>query len=150
MIDKPQDHVQIAVLVPRAKCVLRKEFHEMTQRFKEVSGLDGRSWQQYCTAELLGVALKHQRPSLRDLTLFHLGIHFFSASESSYCGIGKVPVTSCCPGGRDSSRAVAASVAVQGEFYALLLRKNFHICGIHDRKWLLFSPEAWTSVPGDC
>lgn len=71
--------------------------------------------------------------------LFHLGFHFFSASDTLLV----------LPRGKGHSCAGAASVAVQGKFCSLLLRNNFHVCGIHDRKWLLVSPEAWSSAPGD-
>lgn len=81
--------------------------------------------------------------------LFHLGVHFFSTSDTPILWNWEIPVTSHCLRGRGSSCAVAARVAVQGKFFPLLLRNNFHVCGIHDRKWLLVYPEAQTSVPGD-
>lgn len=42
----------------------------------------GGAGREYCTAELLGVGWKHQRPSLRDLILFHFGITFLSTSDT--------------------------------------------------------------------
>lgn len=116
----------------------------MTQRAKEVSGLEGRSGRDNCTAELLVWAGSTEGLHWGISCCFTLVFIFSQLVTHPHCGIGKVPVTR----GRDSSCAVAASVAVQGASFPLLPRMNFHVCGLHGREWLLVSSEARSAVPG--
>lgn len=65
----------------------------MTQRAKEVSGLEGRSGRDNCTAELLVWAGSTEGLHWGISCCFTLVFIFSQLVTHPHCGIGKVPVT---------------------------------------------------------